>query len=162
MRLSSLLALPLLVPPLLAAAPAPRFDPVAFFTGRTEGIGDMRIIMHATRHVRVEGIGTAQPDGSIVLEQKVAGAGRKPTTRTWRLRATAPGQYAGTLSDARGPIAADSSGDVLHLRYVSKGGFRVEQSMTLAPDGRSARNLLVARRWGVVVARLDETIRKLD
>lgn len=53
-------------------------------------------------------------------------------------------------------------GDAFHLRYRTKGGIAIEQWMTLAPGGRSAHNRLVARKMGVIVARLDETIRKLD
>lgn len=144
------------------ATPPPRFDPLVVFAGRTEGAGDMRIVLHRTRHVRVHGRGVVQGDGSIVLEQEVEGAGKTPTKRTWRLRRTAPGRYTGTLSDARGAVDAEAEGDGLRLRYVTKGGFRVEQRMTLAPGGRSVRNHLVARRMGLVVARLDETIRRVD
>lgn len=149
--------------PIPAPAPAPAFDPVAFFTGRTEGVGTLKILLRRAASVHVLGRGTPTPGGGIVLDQRVSRAGRPPSTRQWRLSPIAPGRYAGTLTDARGPVTADSVGGRLHIAYRSaSGGVAIEQWLTLAPDGRSARNLLVARKLGLVVARLDETIRRLD
>jgi hypothetical protein len=144
-----------------APAPAPRFDPVTFFSGRTEGVGTMKIMLRGSRAVRVQGHGQVQRDGSIVLDQTV-NAGGKSQSRKWHLRETAPGRYSGTLSDARGAVAGDSAGNRFHLAYQSKSGFAVEQWITLAADGRSARNLLTAKKFGMTVGKLDETIRKLD
>ena len=143
------------------AAPA-RFDAIAFFTGRTEGEGQLSIALHHAARVRVHGHGHVERDGTLVLDQTVERAGHATTTRTWRIRAVAPGRYAGTLTDARGPIAGESSGDRLHLAYRGAGGVRIEQWLTLDPDGRGAQNRLTARKFGVVVARLDETIRRVD
>ena len=145
-----------------APVPAPRFDPAVFFAGRTEWIGTMKIMLRGTKAVRVQGHGLLQRDGSIVLNQTISATGEKTETRQWRLRQTAPGIYAGTLSQARSAVAGESTGNRLHLRYQSKTGFAVEQWLTLAPDGRSARNLLTAKKFGMTVGKLDETIRKLD
>lgn len=41
-----------------------------------------------------------------------------------------------------------------------KGGFVVEQWLDLAPGGRSARNHMTMRKFGIVVAGLDEMISK--
>lgn len=158
MRLFVLLLLALTSP----VAAAPRFDALAFFTGRTEGSGAMKIMFGRHRAVHVHGNGRIERDGTLVLDQTVERDGKPATQRTWRIRRDGSDGYGGTLSDARGPITGETVGDRLHLRYRAPGGVRVEQWLTLAPDGRSARNRLTARKLGVVVARLDETIRKLD
>ncbi len=146
----------------VSAAPAPSFDPISFFAGRTEGVGRMKIAFGPTREVRVHGRGAVLADGTIVLTQDVDRANKPPEHREWSIRETAPGRYAGTLSDAGGPIVGETVDDRLHLSYRSKSGYAVDQWMSLAPDGRSAANRLTARKMGVVVAHLDETIRKLD
>jgi hypothetical protein len=43
-----------------------------------------------------------------------------------------------------------------------KGGFRAKQLLTLRPDGRSAHNVLVVRKFGVTVAVLDEVIERVE
>jgi hypothetical protein len=43
-----------------------------------------------------------------------------------------------------------------------KDGVEVEQQLRLQPDGRTLLNHLTARKWGMPVAWLEETIRKLD
>ena len=155
----------LLVPLALTAATpavAAPFDPLTFFAGRTEGTGDFKIVLRRTHHVRVHGRGVLQGDGSIVLDQTVEDGTKKPQQREWQIRQVAPGRYTGTLSEARGTILGETIGDAFHLKYQTKCGTRIEQWITLAPGGRAAHNRLVARKMGVVVARLDETIRKPD
>lgn len=157
--------------PLLAAALAacagsppppvsgPAFDPIAFFSGRTRGAGELSIVLRPPRPITVEGRGRVRPDGTLVLVQRIEEERRRPRTRRWELRRTGPGTYAGTLTDATGPVRAEARGSRLHIAYPSDAG-RVEQWLTLAPDGRTARNRLTVRRLGVVIARVDETIRK--
>lgn len=147
---------------LALALAAATFDPLTFFAGRTEGIGRLRIMLHHAHAVHVDGDGRLQPDGSLILDQRVTRQGEAATTRQWHLRQVAPGRYAGTLTDAVGPVTAETRGDRLHLAYRTKGRVRIEQWLTLLPDGRAAANRLTAHRLGVRVARLDETIRKLD
>jgi hypothetical protein len=106
--------------------------------------------------------GRAQPDGAIALDQTIWEEGKPARSRSWRLRQVAPGRYAGTLSDAAGPITGEVRGGRLHLRFAMRGGMDVDQWLTLAPDGRSARNVLRVRKMGLTVAALEETIRKLD
>lgn len=144
------------------AAPAPSFDAIAFFTGRTEGAGRLKIAMRAARPVAVHGSGAVDPDGTLVLTQLVEEGGGPPRRREWRVRRTAPGRYAGTLTDAIGPVAGVATGDRLRLTYRMPGGLAAEQWLTLAADGRSARNVLTVRKLGVVVARLAETIVRPD
>ena len=146
---------------LILALAAVTFDPLRFFAGRTEGVARLRVMFRHPRAVRVHGVGRPGADG-LVLSQTVEQEGKAATTRRWLLRPVGPDRYAGTLSDAVGPVTADAAGDRLHIAYRTKGRFRIDQWLTLAPDGRSARNHLVARRMGIVVARLDETITRVE
>lgn len=143
------------------AAAAPRFDAIAFFTGATEGRGRLHVALHRPKPVAVDGTGRVAPDGTLVLRQVVEQNGKPARTREWRIRANAPGHYTGTLSDAAGPITGESVGARLHLTFRMKGGLAAEQWLTLAPDGRSARNVLTVRKLGIPVARLVETIRRV-
>lgn len=158
--------LPLVLAPLAltaaAPAPVPTFDAIRFFTGRTEGTARMKVMLGRPHAVHVRGQGRVEPDGTLVLDQVVARDGRPETHRSWRIRQDAPGHYTGTLSDAVGPITGETIGNRLRLSYRARHGIAIEQSLTLAPDGRSAANRLVARKLGVTVAVLDETIRKID
>lgn len=147
---------------LLLAAATPDFDPFRFFAGQTRGEGALKVILRGPVAVTVEGAGRVDPDGTLVLDQVIAEGQKPPRTRQWRLRRVAPGRYQGTLTDARGPVLGEVTGDRLHLRFTTPQGFKVEQWLTLAPDGRSAVNRLEARRLGVKVATLDERITKRD
>ncbi|MEA1086335.1 DUF3833 family protein [Sphingomonas sp. CD22] len=144
------------------AAPAatPVFDPIAFFRGATHGTGMLAVVFHHRQTTDVRGFGTVQDDGSIQLDQDVMRDGAKPQHRTWRLRATTPGHYAGTLTDAVGPVVADATGNQLHIRFAMKGGLRVDQRLALQPEGRVALNRMTVTKLGIVVARLDERIER--
>ena len=154
-----LLPLLLLLP--AADAPTPVFDPITFFQGRTQGRGELKIVLRARQSIAVEGTGRVEPDGTLVLSQLVTQGTAAPRAREWRIRRTAPGRYAGTLSDATGPVSGVSEGRVLTLRFAGE-GVAIEQVLTLADDGRSARNILTARKLGLRVARLDETITRIE
>ena len=156
-----MLAFPLILLSAAADAPVPDFDPIRFSQGRTSGRAELKIVMRARKPVSVEGTGRVEPDGTLVLSQEVIQGSEPPRTREWRIRAISPGRYAGTLSDATGPVSGTTVGRVLTLRYMGK-GVAIEQVLTLADDGRSARNVLTARKMGIAIARLDETISKMD
>lgn len=142
-------------------AGAPAFDPIAFFSGRTEGRGTVKIILSGAEPLRVEGRGRVEGDGSLLLDQTIWRGERKPQSRQWRMRAVGPGRYRGTLTDAVGPVMIETRGPVLRIGYDAKDG-TIEQQLTLDAAGRVATNRMVVRRLGLVVARIDETIRKLD
>jgi hypothetical protein len=142
-----------------AAAATPAFDPAAFFRGATHGTGNLRVMLRKARTTEVTGQGTVDRQGDITLHQRVVIAGARPAERTWHLRRTGPASYAGTLTDASGPVAAVMAGNVLTIRYPMKHGLRVAQRLVLQPGG-AAVNTMVVRKWGVVVARLDERIEK--
>lgn len=148
---------------LLAAAPslppAPRFDALAFFEGESRGEGRLKVATRAGRLVHVRSSGHREGD-TLVLDQRVNAEGAPPRERSWRIREVAPGRYAGTLSDAAGPVSGETRGDRLHLSFRMKGGLKADQWLTLAPDGQSAHNVMKVRKFGIVIATLDETIRR--
>lgn len=158
--------MPLLLLPLFTAlsgaatAAEPSPDPIAFFLGHTEGVGDMKVVMRPAFAMAVHGVGRLEADGTIVVDQLVEESGKRPHQREWRIRATGPGRYAGTLTDAVGPIVGEMVGGRLHLRFWMKGRLAVEQWIGFDPDGRAAHNFMRVRKKGVVVACLTETIRR--
>ena len=145
-----------------APAEAPAFPLVRFFEGRTEGRGVLKVMLKAPVPIRVESVGRVEPDGTLVLVQKIE-EGKKPArTRSWRMREVSPGRYVGPLTDAVGPAEAEAKGNRLRISYRMKGGLDVEQWLTLAPGGRSAHNVMKVGKFGLPFATLEETIRKVD
>lgn len=154
-------ALTLAVAVAAAAPPAAPFDPVAFFTGPTEGAGRLKKVMAGSHKTRVRSHGSVRADGALVLEQTVEEEGEPDRTRRWVLRRTAPGAFSGTISDAKGPVSVSVAGATMTVRYTMTTGIAVAQTVTVAPGGRTARNLMKFRKFGVTVATLDEVIRKV-
>ena len=146
---------------ILLAGAAADFDPFRFFIGRTRGEAQLKVILRARVPVVVRGTGHVDGD-TLVLDQVVQEGGKPPRTRQWRLRLITAGRYEGTLSDARGPVRGEFDGARLHLAFTTDKGFKVQQWLTLAPDGRSAANILEARKFGIKVATLQERITKVD
>ncbi|MCL6250495.1 DUF3833 domain-containing protein [Altererythrobacter sp. KTW20L] len=146
----------------LHAQSAPRaatFDPAAFFTGRTVSQGTLSQIFSSTKETNVTTFGTLRAPGDMELDQQVT-IGNEPTRqRTWRLRETAPGRFAGTITDA-GPVSGSVSGNALTLTYTLDNNLNVHQVVTVNPGGQSAENVMRIRRFGITVARLTETIRR--
>ena len=149
-----------------AAAPpeanqaGPAFDPVAFFTGPSHGDGKLDQIMKGVRTVTVDSVGTPNRDGSLTLTQRIAMQGDPPRTRVWKLKQVAPGRYAGTLSDASGPVETLAIGRAIRIRYPMTGGLKVEQWLVALPSGRVLDNRLTVTKWGMRVATLHERIEK--
>jgi len=141
--------------------PTPAFDPVAFFEGRTAGLGVLDIRGSAPVVVRVESVGTRTADG-LRLQQTVTRGDDEPSERTWELRQSGPATYAGTLTDASGPVEATVEGNELTIRYKTGSVTSVTQHVTLEPGGRLALNLMTVRVLGIPWARLTEQIRRLD
>lgn len=144
----------------LEQAPTPHFDPITFFAGRTQGTGSLKVLTKRRQQTLVEGHGTVTSDGGIVLDQDVRRSGVL-TRRTWRLHRVAADRYAGTLSDASGPVSGEVTGNRLHLSFAMKGGLHAEQWLYLQPDKQSARNRMVVTKLGIPVASLDETIQRM-
>lgn len=146
-----------LPPPL----PSPVFDPARFFAGHTEGTGRLTVILARHQPVHVDGRGRVDGAGVLTLDQTVTEGAKVPTTRRWTFTPAGPERYSGTLTDATGPVAGDVTGNRLHLHFHMKGGVIADQLIDLASDRQSAHNLMTFRKFGVVVARLDETIRRV-
>ena len=135
---------------------------MAFFTGRSQGDGTFRQIFSSSRALEVQSDGRPDRRGGLTLTQRIVQQGKAPRTRTWLIRPAGPGRYTGTLTEAVGPVALVVNGPRAVVRYRMKGGLAVHQQLALQEDGRTILNQLEVRKWGVRVARVDETIRKLD
>ena len=129
--------------------------------GARKAKGEVKVVFKSPYGVRVHGRGRIDPNGALVLVQDVLEEGKPPRRRSWYIRETAPGRYAGTLSDATGPVKLEVVGGRFHIKFRMKGGLGVEQWLTAAPDGASVHNSMVIRKFGLKVATLEERIRKL-
>jgi hypothetical protein len=148
-----------LVSATVTAAP---LQPMRFFEGQTESLGTIRLFLKKPYRSRALGRGIIAPDGSLLLVQRVEDEGKPPRERRWRIRQVGPGRYAGTMSEAIGPVTIDTVGESYRFRYRMKGNFAVEQWLVPLPGGMSARNSLKVRRFGMTVGTSDGTIRKLS
>lgn len=132
-----------------------------FFIGRFEGTGSVHIILSGRSAVRDVGRGRME-GGALVIDQIVHQEGSAPRRRHWRLTRVGPNRFTGTITDVRGEVRGEINGNVLQLSYRSTHGPWVEQRITLHPDGRTAHNRMTFRRFGIQVATVEETIRRLD
>lgn len=156
--------------PLPAAPGAPDFDPIAFFAGRTHGTGVLHVLFRGAKTTDVRGIGVAMGEGrtggrggsEIILDQSVVQGESPARHRRWRLHRDGPGRYTGTLTDAVGPVVALAQGNRLRIAFTLKGGLAVDQRLSLEPGGRVALNVMTVRKFGLVVARLDERIERME
>lgn len=144
-----------------APAAAPVFDALRFFEGRSEGRGQLDMIVDSPVAVHVLSNGRREGD-TLYLTQVVREGDKPARTREWVIREDSPGRYSGTLSDAKGPVTGTATGNQLHLSFTMRNGMPTEQWLTLSPDGRRAYNVLTVRKFGLPVAQLAEDIRKLD
>lgn len=144
------------------ASLTPHFDVAAFFSGRTEGIGRLKVIFRQARTVRVHGSGSIGASRELLLNQIVEQEGKPATRRTWVISALGDDRYGGSLTGATAPIRGNVSGNCLHLELKLRGGLMAEQWLYLQPGGRVALNQMSIRKMGIQVARLNETIRKID
>ncbi|MEO5578410.1 MAG: DUF3833 family protein [Sphingomicrobium sp.] len=147
-------------PPPEAEQPGPALDPIAFFTGPSHGDGMLDQIFKSQRTLAVDSVGSPNRDGSLTLTQRIAMQGDGPRTRMWKLKRVAPGRYAGTLTDASGPVETLAIGRALRIRYPMTGGLMVEQWLTALPGGRALDNRLTVTKWGLRVATLRERIER--
>ena len=132
-----------------------------FFLGRTEGSGTVNVMLSGRHGVRDHGRGRMQGD-TLVLEQVVEEEGKPARRRSWRLTRSGGNAITGSISDARGPVTGEVSGNTITLRYRMADGPSVVQTITLQPGGRTARNRMSFRRFGMNVATVESTIRRVD
>lgn len=143
---------------LLVQAPAAGME--QFFVGRTEGSSTVRIVLSGRHAVRDQGRGWME-GRTLVLEQVVREEGKPVRTRNWRLTRSG-NAISGTITDARGPVTGEINGNIVHLRYTSTDGPSVEQWIAFHPNGRTAANRMIFRRFGMQVAELQGYIQRVD
>ena len=164
MRLSRFLAVLFALAATLAmpasAAGERGLDPLGFFEGRTESISTVKVIFKKPYKSRAMGTGKINADGSLLLVQRVEGEGA-PKTRRWQIRQVAHGRFAGTMTEASGPVNIQEVGGRYRFRYKMKGGLSVEQWLTPTADGRSASNRVTVRKVGIKVGSSEGIIRKI-
>ena len=147
---------------LMLLVQTPVSAPEQFFIGRTEGTGTVHVMLSGRHAVRDRSRGRIER-GVLVIDQVVEEEGKPARTRQWRLSRSGANGITGTISDARGPVTGEVAGNVLHLRYrLVEGGVSVDQRITLHPGGRTAHNRMTFRRFGLNVATVEETIRRVE
>jgi len=137
-------------------------DPLRFFVGATESVGTLKVVMRKAVATHTIGQGEITADGSLTLVQRVEGEGRQQHIRRWLIRPVAPGHFAGTMSDAVGPVTIDQVGDRYRFRFKMKDSISVEEWLTPLPGGKSATSSMTARKFGFAVASSQGTIRKIS
>jgi hypothetical protein len=147
---------------LVTAQASPAKGPEHFFVGRTEGAGTVWIVLSGSHKVTDSSHGRIDASGALLYEQIVQEEGKPARKRSWRLVRNGQNRIAGTISDAKGPVDGDVKGNVLHLRYRSNEGPSVEQWITLHPNGRTASNKMIFKKFGFKVATMESTIRRVD
>ena len=140
--------------------PGPPFDPVAFFNGASRGEATLSQVLKSDRRVTVESRGRMGKDGWLTLDQHIVMAGDKPRDRQWKLRQVGAGRWAGTLTDAVGPVDAVADGGGVRIRYTMKGGLHVEQTLMPIAGRNALDNHLYVTKFGVRLAYLHEIIVK--
>lgn len=121
----------------------------------------LKIIFQSPKHMTVDSEGRTDKDGSLVLEQVVHEPGKLPRTRYWRMRQMAPDRFEGTLTDAASPVRVDVTKDGIRIRYTGQDHLNFDQ-LLMPVSATEVRDKIRVRRFGITVARFDETIRKLD
>lgn len=142
----------------------PPFDFESFFEGQTISTATLRTIGGGERRLAVDGVGVKNPDGAFSLKQTIRWADGDVDRRTWRMRRLGQDRIEAEVEGVRGLAFGRVMGPTFTVSYTfDEGpGIRMQHWMTLQPDGRSVRNIAVGRVFGVPVARLDETFRRVD
>lgn len=136
-------------------------QPLRFFEGRTEMVSVVRVMMKKPYRSRTLGTGQMLPDGSLALLQQVYDEGQPPEQRRWKVRQVGPSRYAGTMTEAIGPVVVDDMGGRYRFKFRMKGNLAVEQWVTPLPGGTSAQTKLTVRKLGLKVATSVGTIRRI-
>ena len=148
------------VPPERIAQAGPVFLPEVVFAGELTGRGVIQTPGgKPARGITVKSSGRVQRDGSFRLDQTITDDRGKVRQRHWIMARSGEGRYVATLSDAAGPVTAEVTGNLFHLKYLMKKPFvTMEQWLWLLPDGRTIMNEGTIRMPGRTVARLSEVI----
>lgn len=139
-----------------------KFDALRFFEGKTDSVATIKLMMKRPYKSRGIGNGEIQPDGSLLLVQRIEDEGKAPHDRRWHIREVAPGQFTGTMSEAKGPVTVDEVEGRYRFRFKMKGNVSVEQWITPLPGGKSAKSKVTIRKMGITVGQSEGTITKLS
>lgn len=134
-------------------------DPLRFFEGRTESVSTIRVIAKKPFLSRSIGRGEITADGVLHLVQRVEEEGRS-FERRWIIRQTAPRQFSGTMTDAKGPVTVVEVDGRYRFHFKMKGNVSVEQWLTPLPGGKSAHSKITFRKFGITVGNAEGTIHK--
>jgi len=158
--LSAVIALGAL--PAAATSPTPRMSaPLKFFEGKTEMLSTVKVVFKSPYKSVTTGDGKILGDGSLSLVQKVRDENKPTESRLWRIKQVAAGRYAGTMTEAVGPVQAEEVGGKYRFRFKLKGNLSVEQWLTPLPGGRAAQSKISVRKAGIKVATSDGIIRRV-
>ena len=145
-----------------AAPEKPKLDMPAFFTGRTHADNILKVAFKKPMPLIVDSVGGKGDRGDFVLIDTVHEGDKPVRRRKWVMHPAGPNRFTGSLSDAVGPVDIVVQGSRATIRYVMKGGLRIEEVMELQPDGRTLSNHVIAKKFGLKFATVEGTIRKLD
>ncbi|MDQ3077638.1 MAG: DUF3833 domain-containing protein [Pseudomonadota bacterium] len=148
-----------------AAAPAPAaaepFDPLAFFTGPSNGVGTLKVALSSPVPIRVTSVGKPDGKGGIVLDQIIREGDNPPRERRWTMRKTSPTTMTGTITDTPGTVNGRMVDNRLLFDFTMKNGMQAHQVLTLQPGG-TVLNRMTIKKFGMTVARVEETITKSE
>jgi hypothetical protein len=145
----------------VASAEATAFNPVEFFRGKTHGEGVLKVIFQSPQKILVDSEGSEEKGGSLLLKQTIHEPGKPQRIRYWRLRQTGPARFDGTLTDAAGPVRVDVVGNKVRIRYEAKNHLNFDQWLSQVAPGE-VKNSMRVKRFGIIVGRFEEVIRKVD
>ncbi len=147
---------------------APRFDPVAFYTGHTQswGVFEDRTGAHPSRWFTTDCLGHRE-NGELVLDQTFTYGDGSQQHRHWHIRRLDEHRYEATANDVVGTGHGEAYGNAFHWEYTValKPGnplfnVRLEQWMYLQADGRTMLNRGTVSKLGVTVAQITEEFRQ--
>ena len=165
MKLGTVALLPALMLGILAMSgpgrAAPLSDPMRFFEGETESISTVKVVMKRPFRSRSLGRGKMLPDRSLDLVQRVEDEGKPVFERRWKIRQVGPGRFAGTMSEAVGPVVIEYTPSGYRFQFKMKGNLAVEQWLVPQSDGERAKSRIIIRKFGIPVARSEGTIRRI-
>jgi hypothetical protein len=109
-----------------STAPAPAtIGCLQLFVGSTESVTVTKVMLQKPSVTHWVGRGKISPDGSLELEQHVKEEGGREFGRRWNIRQVAPRRFAGTMSEASGPVGVDRIGDRYRFRFAMKGNLSI-------------------------------------
>ena len=145
-----------------SATAEPKLDMLAFFAGKTHAENVMKVVLKKPVPLIVDSIGGKGDRGDFVLIETVHEGDKPVRQRKWIMRQAGPNHFTGSLTDAVGPVDVQIDGDTATIRYVMKGGLKIEQHLKLSADGRTLSNQVVAKKVGLKFARVEGIVRKVD